>query len=256
MSSPPRFYAPPAGWNIAEGTVVLDASESRHCVGVLRRGVGEMVRVFDGQGRQAAAVIRAADRQQVSLGIKSIDEAPDRGRFALAVAIPKGKTIDWIIEKAVELGAGEIVPLITQRTIVRVDPRERAARQQKWQRVALEACKQCGQNWLPQVTRPLDWPAFIAGYAANGFDLPLVGSLQPDARPLREVVGAFISAHNRRPATACLIVGPEGDLTVDEYTLAHRRGWHATSFGAGILRVETAALFGLSILRYEIENRG
>lgn len=240
--------------------MVLDAGESRHAVTVLRAQRNEAVTIFDGAGRVAAGVVVEADKQAVRIRVESVErQPPSTARLLLAVAVPKGSTIEWIIEKAVELGASEILPMLTERTVVRLDTAERATRQAKWERVAIEACKQCGQNWLPRVHAPqrLDQALTLAPPAK--FHIPLVACLQPDALPLHETLcpvrpvrpSPDADVDPPQAATrAAIWIGPEGDFSPDEYARLRAAGLQPVSLGPIVLRVETAALYALSVLRY------
>lgn len=248
-----RFYLPAAAWPADAGEALLDEGESRHAGAVLRVRPGDAVEVFDGAGRVAPAVVTEAGKKNVRVRLGVVRQAaPPASRLLLAVAVPKGSAIEWIIEKASELGASEIIPLLTQRTVVRLDPAERAERQRKWERAAIEACKQCGQNWLPRVHPPRPLPEALAAAPPAGFDWPLVACLQPDSRPLCDVLCERPTAS---PPAAAVWIGPEGDFTPEEYAQLRSAGLHPATLGPLILRVETAALFCLSILRHRTECR-
>jgi len=173
-----------------------------------------------------------------------------RCRIILGQAIPKGKNMDVIVQKAVEIGAAEIAPIISDRTIVQVDPESAAQKRAKWQQIAIEAAKQCGQNWLTQVHEPRRLGDFFAASAT--FDLRLIGSLQPDAQHLKEILAHYSSEHRHLPESVLMLIGPEGDFTPAELALARRHACHPITLGPIILRVETAAIYCLSILSYEL----
>lgn len=137
--------------------------------------------------------------------------APFLASVTLCQAIPKGANMDLIIQKAVELGVSAIVPLITDRTIVRLNAREAEAKRQKWQRIALEACKQCGQNTLPAVELPVPFAEWLGRGVPDG--LNVIASLVPGVRPVRDVLE---EARGRSVKKASLLVGPEGDFTEQE----------------------------------------
>jgi 16S rRNA (uracil1498-N3)-methyltransferase len=240
-----RFYLPAAAWQADLFT--LDAEESHHCAEVVRLKVGDTVSVFDGAGRMAQAVLASTQRRAVTLRPINITAPPARAaRIMLAQAIPKGKLMDWIIEKAVELGASDIYPLITDRTVVRLDAAEAAKKQEKWQRIAIEACKQCGQNWLPTVHLPQSIGRFLANRPA--VDLPLVAALDPAARKFSELRQGL----SNKPQSACILVGPEGDFTPLELQQSLAAEFQPWTFGNIILRAETAAIYGLSVLTHEL----
>jgi len=158
--------------------------------------------------------------------------------------------MDLIVQKAVEIGAAEIFPLLSARTIVQLDPESAAQKQSKWQTVAVEAAKQCGQNWLPQVHAPRAPNDF---FVARDFDLRLIGSLQPGAMHLKKILAEYEHGHGgARPASVLMVIGPEGDFTPAEIALARTHGCVPLTLGPIILRVETAAIYCLSILSYEL----
>ncbi|MDD5349709.1 MAG: 16S rRNA (uracil(1498)-N(3))-methyltransferase [Chthoniobacteraceae bacterium] len=245
----PRFYIPPARWNA--GSLLLDADESHHATGVLRLKTGDRVTVFNGEGEQAAAEIAGGGKRALELRPLEITASPKPScRITLGQAVPKGKTMDLIVQKATELGASAVVPLLTERTVVQCDARETEKKREKWQTVAVEACKQCGQNWLPAVAAPQSLGELLA--SAADFDLLLIASLQPDARHPKAVLAEARSEKGGSPQNVLVLVGPEGDFTDAEIALAKARGCRPVTLGPIILRAETAALYCLSVLSYEL----
>ena len=154
--------------------------------------------------------------------------------------------MDLIVQKAVEIGAAEIAPIISDRTVVRLDEESAASKQSKWQTVAIEAAKQCGQNWLPTVHVPQTMSQFFQH--SRRFDLQLIGSLQSDAVHLKKI----LAEHPDRPKSVLMLVGPEGDFTPAELSLARSHGCRPITLGPIVLRVETASIYCLSILSYEL----
>jgi 16S rRNA (uracil1498-N3)-methyltransferase len=244
-----RFYLAPEHWQ--PDALVLTASEAHHCRNVLRLERGDKVVLFDGRGREITAEITSADSAQIQL--RKLHEAqtpPLRCRITLGQAIPKGKNMDLIVQKAVEIGAAEIAPILSDRTVVRLDEESAAAKQAKWQTVAIEAAKQCGQNWLPQVQAPQTLAQFFQEH--RRFDLQLIGSLQSDAVHLKKILAEYLAEHGDRPASVLMLVGPEGDFTPAELSLARSQGCRPITLGPIVLRVETASIYCLSILSYEL----
>jgi 16S rRNA (uracil1498-N3)-methyltransferase len=250
-----RFYIPPEAWD--PGALRLDACESHHCLSVLRLQPGDKVVVFNGQGQEATAQLTAdGTRQDVHLiALHQAKSRPLACRITLAQAVPKGKTMDLIDQKATELGAAAIAPLLSERTITRLEGDEgAAAKQAKWQAVVIEAAKHCGQNWLPAVAAPRTIKDFFGQRMA--FDLMLIASLQPDARHLHPILEDCAGGHGgRRPASALILVGPEGDFTPAEIALAKSAGCQPITLGPIVLRTETAAIYCLSVLSYELLGR-
>ncbi|MDQ6655609.1 MAG: 16S rRNA (uracil(1498)-N(3))-methyltransferase [Verrucomicrobiota bacterium] len=245
-----RFYVAPEDWR--RDAPQLTGPEAHHAGKVLRLQPGDKAVLFDGRGRELTAEVTAVHHREVSLRkLHETTTAPLRCRITLAQAIPKGKNMDLIVQKAVEIGAAAIVPIMSDRTVVRIDPVEAAQKQAKWQSIAIEAAKQCGQNWLPQVETPRPLAAFLTERPAS--DLALIGSLQSDALHLKKVLAEHAEAHGgSRPLSVLMLVGPEGDFTPAELNLARAAGCRPITLGPIILRVETAAIYCLSVLSYEL----
>lgn len=244
-----RFFLTPEQWQA--DALVLTGSEAHHCRDVLRLKTGDKVVLFDGRGRELTAEVTSAEGSQVQL--RKLHEAqtpPLRCRITLGQAIPKGKNMDLIVQKAVEIGAAEIAPILSDRTVVRLDEESAASKQAKWQTIAIEAAKQCGQNWLPQVQTPQTLAQFFREH--RRFDLQLIGSLQSDAVHLKKILAEYLAEHGDRPASVLMLVGPEGDFTPAELSLARSQGCRPITLGPIVLRVETASIYCLSILSYEL----
>jgi 16S rRNA (uracil1498-N3)-methyltransferase len=245
-----RFYISPEDWN--PGALVLAGAEAHHARDVLRIKVGEKLVIFNGRGREITAEIVDIGSDQIGLRkLHQTETSPLQCRIVLGQAIPKGKNMDLIVQKAVEIGATEIAPIISDRTIVQVGSESAAQKQSKWQQIAVEAAKQCGQNWLAHVHAPRKLSELFSA-VAESFDLQLIGSLQPGARHLKQVLAAHSNEHQRPPRSVLMLVGPEGDFTPAELALARRHGCQPITLGPIVLRVETAAIYCLSILSYEL----
>jgi 16S rRNA (uracil1498-N3)-methyltransferase len=249
-----RFYIAPENWN--PDALVLREGEAHHARDVLRLKQGDKVVAFNGQGREITGEIVDLARDEIRLRkLHQAETPPLRCRITLGQAIPKGKNMDLIVQKAVEIGASEIAPLISERTIVDLDPADAAQKQIKWQQVAIEAAKQCGQNWLPRVHTPRklkDFFADLSNASPARTDLQLIGSLQSDAQHLKKILADYAEANASPPRTLLMLIGPEGDFTPAELALAKSHGCRPITLGPIILRVETAAIYCLSVLSYEL----
>ena len=249
-----RFYLPPESCRgPAPAGLRLDGREAHHALHVLRLKRGERVTVLDGAGHEFLCDVADAAKDSLTLAVKEKKSTPAPAcSLTLLVAIPKGKIIEGIIQKAVELGANRIVPLLTERVITQLDDDGAEGKREKWQGVAIEAIKQCGATWLPVVTAPQSIGEFLVD--ATRPELLFVGSLQTERRHPREWILEFQQQHGRLPASAGVWIGPEGDFTLAELQAIEAAGAKPVTLGALTLRVETAAIYCLSFLNYELRR--
>jgi 16S rRNA (uracil1498-N3)-methyltransferase len=247
-----RFHLPPA--QCQADRLLLSGAEAHHAIHVLRLRRGDRVTVLNGAGLELLCEVEAIERNQPVLAlVEKRSHPPLPCQITLLQAIPKGKLIESIIQKATELGAARVVPLLAERVVTRLDSHEAAAKAAKWQAIAVEAVKQCGAPWLPRVETPLTPTQFLA--RKEPFDLALVGSLQAGAKHPREYVDAYRAAHGRFPQTACVWIGPEGDFTLSELGEIQAAGALPITLGPLVLRTDTAALYSLSFLNYEAQSQ-
>jgi len=246
-----RFYLPPE--QAQTPGLTLTGREAHHALHVLRVASGERVVVLDGAGQELRCEVQNAGRDTVQLAVIERNRLPPLPcQITLLQAIPKARLIEDIIEKAVELGVHRVVPLLSERVVTQLDAASAEAKAAKWRLTAIEALKQSGNPWLPQIDTPLTPHAFLAQRPA--FDLALIGSLQDDRRHPRAPIHDYRRKHQRPPCSAAIWVGPEGDFTPAEVALARASGAHPISLGRLVLRCETAAIYCLSVLNYELQS--
>jgi 16S rRNA (uracil1498-N3)-methyltransferase len=232
-----RFYLPPAAWT---ETPFLDGDEAKHLAQVLRIQSGDTITVFDGLGNFAEARVLSVSKQRVDLMLELAESKPTPlPEITLVQAIPKGKNMDWIVQKAVELGVSKIQPLVTRNTIV--SPGDEKA--EKWRRTALEACKQCAQFTIPVIEDPMTFDAWLK--TTDPSELKIIASLAENPQNFRETLAAHPEIQ-----TISILVGPEGDFTPQETEAALSAGYIPVTLGDLVLRVETATLFCLSAIRF------
>jgi 16S rRNA (uracil1498-N3)-methyltransferase len=237
LATPRRYFA---NSPIASDSATLTGAEAHHLRHVMWAAIGAEVILFDGSGVEFHAQVASVGRAEIELTVVSRAEVDRELPVAvtLGVALPKGERQRLLVEKAVELGVGRLVPLITQRAAVR--PTEQGSG--RLERSVIEASKQCGRNRLMQIASTQTWPEFIALQATS---------------PPRQQVARWV-AHPTANRTAggpprvdqasgnfqeiLLAVGPEGGLTDDEVQRAAQAGWSVVDLGPRILRIETAAL--------------
>jgi len=244
----PRFYVPrPVS---AAAHFNLPETESHHATSVLRLGVGDRLTVLDGAGGELEAELISTSRRSTQVRVlKRIQEPAPTHAVTLFQAVPKGKAMDWIVEKATELGAARIVPVLTERTVVQFDPREAAAKREKWLHTAIEAIKQCGSRWLPEIAAPVSLKHALSGHP---YELMLVASLAESALTIRARVAEFRAREQRLPQSIGVFIGPEGDFTTEELALIENAGGRPVTLGPRVLRTETAAITSLAIILHEL----
>ncbi|MBQ7722198.1 MAG: 16S rRNA (uracil(1498)-N(3))-methyltransferase [Kiritimatiellae bacterium] len=243
---------------ISAGRITLDRSEARHFATVLRLGAGDDVELFDGKGSTARFRIVASERSSMTLERQGDARLtpPPQCRLILGACISKGKRMDWTIEKAVELGAAEIIPIASRFSVVRVADDE--AKRERWERIAIDAARQSSAAYLPEITEPMSFDDAMARIDDGDPGTAIfAGALQPDAIPLRDAIAArrALPCPVRR---AAWLVGPEGDFSPEEYAEMRRRSFNFVSLGDTVLRTETAAIYGLCVLgaEYLVKSSG
>ncbi|MFK7850821.1 MAG: 16S rRNA (uracil(1498)-N(3))-methyltransferase [Akkermansiaceae bacterium] len=234
----PRFYLPPEAWT---EDAHLRGDEAKHASQVLRIKSGDTITVFDGLGNYTGATALNVPKQSIDLVLEIAESKPTPlPQITLVQAIPKGKNMDWIVQKAVELGVSRIQPLITQHTI----SSPHADKSEKWHRTALEACKQCAQFTIPQIDEPLSFSQWIA--SDDSSELKIIASLAENPENFRETLQKHPNLNS-----VTILIGPEGDFSSEEYTTAIAAGFIPVTLGNLVLRVETATLFCLSTIRFQ-----
>jgi 16S rRNA (uracil1498-N3)-methyltransferase len=245
-----RFYLPPA--QCQSSRLALTGGEAHHAAEVLRLKPGESAAVLDGAGGEFTCRVHSAERKKILLDVESVAREPAPAcRVTLAQAIPKGQIFEDIVRKATELGVTRVLPLLSERVAVRLEGRAAERKREKWRQTAVEAIKQCGQRWLPEIAPPVTPAAWLA--RGEQFDLTLLGCLRADRRHAREYFAAFERQWQRRPASICVWIGPEGDFTPAEVESIRKAAGLPITLGPLVLRSETAAIFALSIINYELQ---
>lgn len=230
----------------------LSPGESHHLVVVNRAQLGDIVVAFDGRGTEWTCTLSTHSKREAVLTVRSTRQAkPLPFAITLAQALPKGGVMDDIVRHATELGAARIVPLATERTQVHLDEARSDKKAEKWRVVALEAAKQCGNPFLPEIAALQSLAEFLSDTTMRSVQLKLIASLHPDAQPLRALIAAFRAQHGQAPTGVVWLVGPEGDFVPEEMRKAIAAGFVPVTLGPLVLRCDTAATAALSVLSYE-----
>lgn len=245
-----RFFLAPEA--CGEQELLLPPEESHHAAQVLRVRVGDRVVVLDGAGQELMGEVAAVAKRSVRLRVMNRQRhAPATCQVTLLQAVTRGKTMDLILQKATELGAHRVVPILAERSVAQFDDAAAGDKLEKYEATVVEAMKQCGSPWRTKIERPVTPAAYLA--RAEKFDLVFLASLQSGARHPRHYFEHFRQDQQRLPRSMALWIGPEGDFTPAEINAIAGQGALAISLGPLVLRSETAAIYGLSILNYEIQ---
>ncbi|HZI61292.1 MAG TPA: 16S rRNA (uracil(1498)-N(3))-methyltransferase [Pyrinomonadaceae bacterium] len=234
-----RFFAPPSAFNFSKRVVTLSADEARHLREVLRLKVGDEVQVFDGAGREFRAVVSQARRETAELEMGDEIGSPQSEsplQLTLAVALLKGEKFDLVVQKGTELGVNRFIPLVTRYADIRLrDDSDAAKRVARWQRIALEATKQCGRSVVPEVEKPIPFGALI------GEEHQCLMFSERDGQTLK----TDLKAEN---LTA--IIGSEGGWSDEELEQARAANVAVVTLGGRVLRAETAAITATVLLQH------
>jgi 16S rRNA (uracil1498-N3)-methyltransferase len=238
-----RFYALPG--NINEDLIILSASDSHHLVNVMRLSDGDEIIVFDGRGKEYLCKVIEAKPEGVKACVleqRSLDTEL-RTSITVVQAIPKSDKMDFIVQKCTELGVMRIVPVISDRTVVKLTPKKESSRRERWQRIACEAAKQCGRTVIPEISEVSPFRSALNGL--ESCELALI----PWEGERTTRIGSVLKRAKAR--SVAVYIGPEGGFSVDEVKMAVQCGVIPVSLGPRILRTETAGIVASTIILYE-----
>lgn len=225
-----RFFAPPSAFTFSKQIVTLTSDEARHLREVLRLKPGDEVQVFDGAGKEFRAIVLNARRESAELELKDeINSARPESplQLTLAVALLKGEKFDLVVQKGTELGVNRFVPLTTRYADIRLrDEADAAKRVARWQRIALEAAKQCGRAVVPEISTPIPFDSVIKEDSCLMF-------AERGGKPLNT---------DLKTRTLVAVVGSEGGWSDEELEQARAANVQIVTLGGRVLRAETAAI--------------
>lgn len=241
-----------------ERTVFITGKEFHHLKHVLRLQKGDDVILFDGKGNEALGKIESIGKNEARIIAGDIYEPPGENIFdiILAQGLAKGEKMDIIVQKATELGVSRIIPFATLRTIPKLTIDHIAKKTQRWQRIALEAAKQCRRGIVPKVERLRTFAEILSGHENHLKIIPWEkekkNTLKDILSPFRDITGKALN----RFAGSIVLIGPEGGFTDAEIAEAKGKGFIPITLGPRILRTETAAISILTIIQYELGDMG
>jgi 16S rRNA (uracil1498-N3)-methyltransferase len=242
MSKPPRFFITTD--QVHGSQIVVSGDDLRHIRTVLRKRPGDTLLLLDGEGTEYTATISRMEKSEIYAeivsGVKKVIRQP---LVTLGQGLPKSDKMDWIVQKATELGVSDIVPLITERTIVKA--KDEGKRISRWQKIAREAAMQSSRPDIPQVRPMASFPDFLLSLDPRPLTL-LLFPWEEGTEPVKNVLRQKIGVKN-----IIVLIGPEGGFSSVEAGMAKEKGFHLISLGPNILRSETAAVAVLSMILYE-----
>lgn len=239
----PRFYVPNP--SIQDGLLRIEGAEVRHIRRVLRLRAGDQITVFNGLGNEYEGTILEEKPSFVLVQIQSILSTQKESRLevTLAQSLLKGEKMDFVIQKGTELGVKEIIPFFSSRSVPLLERSMRPERHRRWERIAIEASKQCGRGVVPKIETLKDYPEMLQCGSPEGLRLILWERARIS---LREVLD-----RSEEKARIFFVVGPEGGFSQEEVNEAEKKGFIPVGLGRRVLRAETASLCLLSILQYQ-----
>jgi len=244
-----RFYAPQSAFDSSLTRITLASDEARHLREVLRLKVGDEVYVFNGAGKEFQCRVEETRRDAAHLMVvRAVDAARPESplHLTLAVALLKGEKFDLVVQKATELGVTVIVPVVTKLADIRLrDESDVEKRLTRWQRIALEAAKQCGRAVVPDIAAPVAFATLVQQTTAEPQSTLLMFS-ERDGESLTETIKLLTAKTTRLTA----LVGSEGGWTDEELTRAREAGWRIITLGGRTLRAETAAIAVAVLLQH------
>ena len=242
-----RFIVKPE--NIQNGLISLIGEDLRHLRQVLRLEAGNKIRVFDGSGIEYEAALLNVEKEIAEAKILYSFQADTEPKVQVTLyqAIPKGEKMDLIVQKSVELGVYKIVPVITSRTVVQLNKKDREKKAERWSRIAREAAKQSRRAFVPGVTAPMDFDDFIR--LDEKYDLSIMLFENETKKNLKDLLKCYTMDKIRE---ASLFIGSEGGFSEREVEKCRILGYNIAGLGSRILRAETAAISGLTIIMYEM----
>lgn len=238
-----RFFVPKEA--VRGNRILIRGAEAHHILDVMRLKVLDKVVAFDGTGKEYIGFIKEAKRKALAVEIVQTRRPLDKenARITLIQAIPKKEKMDYVVEKATELGVYSIIPIMTKRTIVRWDEAKRSRCIERWRRISRESSKQCGRAAIPAIETIKEFNEVVK--ESSNYDLAIMAALSDDSVRLKDAISGFSGGK------IAIAIGPEGDFTPDEIERAKAANFKLVTLGSRVLKSDTAGLAALSILNYE-----
>jgi len=224
---------------VSNSTLSLAEPQSHYASKVLRMQAGRELVLFNGEGGEYSAEISVVHKKHVDVTVKEFtaENRESQLKLELAIGVSRGERMDWVLQKATELGVTRIIPLITERTEVKLGGERADKKMEHWQQIIISACEQCQRNLLPQLSAPQNYSEWVTHCNA---ELKFVLHHR-DNKGL---------PHDKNATSVALLIGPEGGLDEDEIAQAITRGFSPLTLGPRVLRTETAPVAAISLVQY------
>jgi len=235
-----RFYCPPENIS-ADAISITDPKQIKHIKNVLRYKAGDAIRVFDGNGFEFQGLIQNIHKDKLEIKIENKTFIKKSfPAITIAVAIPKNVKMDYIVEKLTELGADRIIPMLTTRTVVRLNEKNKPDKLERWQKIAIYASEQSQRPYVPEIG-PIMQTGEVLGKSKD-YDLALIPTLFGERKQVKDTLKANYKS-------VLVLIGPEGDFTPEEVASAKKCGCVSVDLGKTVLKVDTAAIAVAGFIR-------
>jgi 16S rRNA (uracil1498-N3)-methyltransferase len=237
-----RFYID----RVEGDSAALTDAQLHHLKDVLRLKVGDKVAIFDNEGNEYSGMVASIDKKQAIIKVKSVKrDTRSKINLTIACAVPKGDRMDDVIDQLTQLGVTRIIPVLTERVVVKLDEVKKETRLKRWQIIAQGAAEQSQRSSLPVIAPATPFAEVIVG--ANKFDLKLIPHLSGERRTIKDALKSS-------PKSIIVLIGPEGDFTPEEVAVALEAGFIPVSLGENVLRVATAAVAVAGFIKFALDH--
>ncbi len=238
-----RFYVTPESI-VNDSTIIISGNRFHHIKDVMRLKEGDSIVAFNGKGKEFVGIIEKISPREARVRVKSVRKVLPLNlpKITLVCAVPKQNKMDYIIQKTTELGVSIVIPIQTERTIVKLNEAKKVLRLKRWNKIAIEASQQCGRWDIPKIENITSFKTALK--SVKNHPLKLIACLDEETKDLKSVLP------KSKISSMALFIGPEGDFSPSEMGLAKKEGCKLVSLGPTVLKCDTAAIATVAILTF------